>query len=102
MKKALIVFFVMSIVMAAQLAYAQSSCYTCNVNRVGPDFAQLTSTTSGFTARNFSLNTNATIRNQHLAVLLTAATSGKTIIMCVNGSPVANATLTTVILRNDL
>lgn len=95
MKKMVITLFVLLSVFSAQLAFA--GCWTANVVRASPDNAQFASTTGAFSNIDLSLNTNTTIRNQHLAVLLTAVSSGKQVIMCA-ASLTRLATITSIYL----
>lgn len=99
MKKFVIAMALFVVMMSAQIA--QAAAYRCTVNSTSNAAVYLTHTAStpAFTNRAFTLPTNATVKNQYMAVILTAIASGKEVLISVP-STTALTTLQGLLIYN--
>jgi len=82
MKKIALILALLVMALSAHTAYA--ACKATSINQVTAIAGSFTATDGTFTNRAFLLPSNTATRNQFLAILLTALSSGKNIIICTN------------------
>jgi len=96
MKKIALVLALLVVALSGHTAYA--ACKASSINQLTILGGSFTATDATFTNRAFLFPTNTATKNQFLAILLTAMSSGKNVIICTN-SYASGSVLTSIQLR---